>query len=182
MLFAEDECETQFTNMFLTSVALVVAGVLIPGVLQGILSPSSTVGSFCTVLDHQELPHGLATVASSVLSTIMIAALIHTIYISFSKWRYVYSSGMDVKVFSSLDGHHHRQILISMTKGMALSTLLKLLECLPIPYLVFQAISGRPVNQEFKLSSIIMVLTIHGFWHPYVFVWRDFISRTRVAR
>ena len=179
MAFAEEEHKMQFIGMFLTSVVLVVVCILIPGVLQGTMLPSSKVGSFCTVIGHQELPQSLAMVAPSVLSIVMIIALIHTIGTSYSVWRYVYSSGIDIKIFSSSDDSNHRQILISLAKGMSMSIVVKMLECLPVPYLFFQATSGHPINQQFKLSAIIMVLTIHGFWHPFVFVWRDFISRTR---
>ena len=135
MAFAEEEHKMQFIGMFLASVVLVVACILAPGVLQGTMSPFSKVGSFCTVIGNQELPQSLAMVAPSALSTVMLIALIHTIGTSFFVWRCVNSSRIDIKIFSSSNDSNHRQICISLAKGMSMSIVVKCLSiCQSLAY------------------------------------------------
>ena len=112
----------------------------------------------------------------ALLAIIMVATFVHTVFTNYIIFQYAYSSGRHIQELSTLEFGNQRRICFHVSRSVLKSTALRMMECLPIPFLVLTQVGGHQVNQLLQLGAIMVSISIGGFCNVFRSVWSPFIS------
>ena len=177
-VFSEEENKVAVLKKMLFMIALVSSSYVAMGVLHNPnVSTSRATNNLCMILGMLRLKDMWSIFNATLISAILLAVFLHTLYISAIMWRYVYLSGIAIQSLSSAEVDHSRKRMTKLTSMIVRTIVLRMIECLPIPLVVFQTLISRgPICEEFQLISVVVSL-MSSLGHQLSFMWPAFISR-----
>ena len=181
IVFDADKYHKLLKKTLFASVSFVVATFSLLTFFQyALLFPSRDIGRLCIFLGNKLTWKNWTTLVPTLLLVIiMVIAFIHTLYTNLIVIKHVYSSGRHLRQLSSQDLGNHAKTVCSVSRSMFKSTVLRILECLPIPFLVIMQLGGHQFSQTMTLSAILTTIAVGGVCNVFASVWSPFIASKR---